>query len=73
MGLAAPPGEVIQCEIASGPASPPATDLRTRQANGRADFAVTAVRELLKEQGQAGPLDEAVWCGPTADYVAGTL
>jgi hypothetical protein len=73
VGLAAPPGEVVEGEIPGGPAPPPATDLRVGQTDSLAGRAVAEVRERIQEQGQAGPLDETMRRGPAADGVAGAL
>jgi hypothetical protein len=73
VGLAAPPGEVLEGKVPGGPAPSPATDLGLRQPDGGGGFTVADMRELIKEQGQAGPLNEAIRRGPTADGVTGVL
>jgi hypothetical protein len=72
-GLAASPGQVVQGEVFRGPTPPPATDLWVGQPDGLASCAMAEVGVFMQEEGQAGPLDEAMRRRPPADGITGVL
>jgi hypothetical protein len=71
LGLAAASGQVVEGEIAVGPAFPPEPDGVGMESNESGGLGIRQERLVVEEKGQFGSLTQLIVCGTTQDQGLG--